>query len=49
MVSAVNNAIVMRNCPYLWVPPGICILITVMAFNFIGDGLRDAFDPKMKR
>ncbi|MBO5770234.1 MAG: ABC transporter permease [Spirochaetales bacterium] len=49
MVSSVNNAIVMRNCPYLWIPPGICILITVMAFNFIGDGLRDAFDPKMKR
>lgn len=49
MVSAVNNPIIMRSCPYLWIPPGICILITVMAFNFIGDGLRDAFDPKMKR
>lgn len=49
MVSAVNSTIVMRSCPYLWVPPGICILITVMAFNFIGDGLRDAFDPRMKR
>ena len=49
MVSAVNSPIVMRSCPYLWIPPGICILITVMAFNFIGDGLRDAFDPKMKR
>ncbi|TFB14671.1 ABC transporter permease [Filobacillus milosensis] len=31
---------------YAWIPPGLCILITVLAINFIGDGLRDAFDPK---
>jgi len=49
MVSSVNDVIVMLDCPYVWVPPGICILLTVMAINFIGDGLRDAFDPKMKR
>lgn len=35
--------------PNLWVPVGICIVLAVLAFNFIGDGLRDAFDPKMKR
>jgi dipeptide transport system permease protein len=29
--------------------PGLCILITVLAFNLLGDGLRDAFDPKLKR
>ncbi len=28
---------------------GVCLLITVLGFNFVGDGLRDAFDPKMKR
>lgn len=33
----------------LWVPPGICITLAILAFNFVGDGLRDAFDPKMKR
>lgn len=49
MVSSVNNPIVMRNHFYIWGPPGICILLTVLAFNFVGDGLRDAFDPKMKR
>ena len=32
-----------------WVPPGICITLAILAFNFVGDGLRDAFDPKMKR
>lgn len=32
-----------------WVPPGICITLAILAFNFVGDGLRDAFDPKAKR
>ena len=39
----------MTNYWFVWIPAGICILLTVLAFNFIGDGLRDAFDPKMKR
>ena len=28
---------------------GVLLLLTVLAFNLVGDGLRDAFDPKMKR
>ena len=34
---------------YIWVPIGALICLAVIAFNFVGDGLRDAFDPKMKR
>lgn len=49
MVTAVNNPIILKNFLNIWTPPGICILLTVLAFNFIGDGLRDAYDPKMKR
>lgn len=49
MVNSVTNPIILRNFPNIWLPPGICILLTVLAFNFIGDGLRDAYDPKMKR
>lgn len=49
MVSAINDSTVMRDFPAVWVSPGICILFTVLAFNFIGDGLRDATDPRMKR
>lgn len=45
MVDAVASSAIMRNYPNIWVPPGICILLAVLAFNFIGDGLRDAFDP----
>ncbi len=33
---------------YIWIPVGALICLTVIAFNFVGDGLRDAFDPKMK-
>lgn len=40
---------VLENNPWVWVPPGILIILAVLAFNFIGDGLRDALDPKMKR
>ena len=40
---------VLQSFPLVWVPSGICILIAVLAFNFIGDGLRDALDPKQRR
>lgn len=48
MVAAVEDSLIMRQHPNIWVTPGLCILITVLAFNFVGDGLRDATDPKMK-
>ena len=34
---------------WAWVPAGICIVLAVLGFNFIGDGLRDALDPKQRR
>lgn len=49
MVQSVTDTVVMQNYPNMWVPAGILICLTVLAFNFIGDGLRDAYDPKMKR
>lgn len=49
IINAVNDSYVMTNYLWVWVPAGMLILLTVLAFNFIGDGLRDAFDPKMKR
>ncbi len=44
-----ENKINIQAYPYLGLIPGICICITVMAVNFIGDGLRDAFDPRTKK
>ena len=49
IINDVNNAYVMTNYLVIWIPAGICLLLTVLGFNFVGDGLRDAFDPKMKR
>ena len=40
---------ILSNYPNIWIPAGICIVLAVLAFNFIGDGLRDALDPRMKR
>ena len=39
----------LKYYPNFWIAPGICITLAILAFNFVGDGLRDAFDPKMKR
>ena len=49
IMTDVNDAFVMTHYWYIWIPAGICLLITVLGFNFVGDGLRDAFDPRMKR
>ena len=49
IINDVNNSFVMTNYLFIWIPAGICLLLSVLGFNFIGDGLRDAFDPKMKR
>jgi peptide/nickel transport system permease protein len=40
---------ILQNYPLIWVPAGVCIVIAVLGFNFVGDGLRDALDPKGRR
>ncbi len=49
IINDVNDTFVLTNYWFIWIPAGICLLSTVLAFNLVGDGLRDAFDPKMKR
>lgn len=46
MLSGSRNYI--RDCPYMVLFPGLAIAITVLALNLLGDGLRDAMDPKLK-
>ena len=43
-----ENKVHIRYYPYLGLIPGICIALAVMSVNFIGDGLRDALDPRTK-
>ncbi|MCL2009166.1 MAG: ABC transporter permease [Synergistaceae bacterium] len=38
-----------RDYPHLTLYPGLAIMLTILALNFLGDGLRDALDPKLKR
>ena len=49
IINDVSNSYVLTNYWFVWIPAGVCLMLTVLAFNFVGDGLRDAFDPKMKR
>lgn len=49
MVIYANKSFVLKNMPWLWIPPGILILVTVISINLMGDGLRDAVDPKSNR
>ena len=49
IINDVNNTYVLTTYGFVWIPAGICLLVTVLAFNLVGDGLRNAFDPKMKR
>jgi len=47
-VILANGRAFLRNAPWIATFPGAFIFLTVLAFNFIGDGLRDALDPKLK-
>ena len=47
MLNAARSLDILRSQPWFWLPPGVMILITVLSINFIGDGLRDALDPRM--
>ena len=49
IMNDVSNSYVLTEYWFIWIPAGICLMLTVLGFNFVGDGLRDAFDPKMKR
>ncbi|WP_459129559.1 oligopeptide ABC transporter permease [Guggenheimella bovis] len=48
MLAAAQNLRILQYEWWMWVPPGIMVLLTVLSINFVGDGLRDALDPKLK-
>lgn len=49
MLMSANNLATLTRRPWQWVPAGLCILLAVLSINFVGDGLRDAFDSKQKK
>jgi ABC-type dipeptide/oligopeptide/nickel transport system permease subunit len=46
MLNDAQNLTLIQTMPWLWLPPGIAIALTVLSVNFVGDGLRDATDPR---
>lgn len=46
MLNEAQSLTVLATQPWLWLPPGLMILLAVLSINFMGDGLRDAMDPK---
>jgi peptide/nickel transport system permease protein len=48
MLTDAQSLTVLERMAWLWLPPGVMILISVLAINFVGDGLRDALDPSLK-
>ena len=48
MLYSAQSLAVLQGMPWLWIPPGAAIALSVLAANFLGDGLRDALDPRMR-
>lgn len=46
MLMEARQTDVLQNKLWIWVPPAVCITLTILSINFVGEGLKDAFDPK---
>jgi peptide/nickel transport system permease protein len=49
MIIEARAPAVLKDAPWFWLPPGILIALLVLGVNFVGDGLRDALDPRSQR
>jgi peptide/nickel transport system permease protein len=49
MINLAQSATILQTMPWLWAPPGLLIALAVLSINFVGDGLRDALDPRAVR
>ena len=49
MLNGAQSLTVLTRQPWLWIPPGVMIVVLVIAINFIGDALRDALDPNSEK
>lgn len=48
MLREAQSLTILEQMPWMWIPPGLIIALTVLAINFFGDGLRDALDPRQQ-
>ncbi len=49
MINAAKAPSTLQGLPWAWIPPGFVIALIVLAVNSVGDGLRDALDPRSAR
>jgi peptide/nickel transport system permease protein len=49
MLNEAQSLTILEGMPWLWIPPGVLIAIAVLSINFVGDGLRDALDPRSRK
>jgi peptide/nickel transport system permease protein len=49
MLNEARSITILEEMPWLWIPPGVMIALAVLSINFVGDGLRDALDPRARR
>ena len=49
MLTEAQKLSILDSMPWLWIPPGLMIFLTVLSVNFVGDGLRDALDPQSRQ
>ena len=47
MLESARNLDILQHLPWMWIPPAIMTVLTVLCVNFIGDGIRDAIDPRL--
>ncbi len=46
MLYNAQSITILKSCQWMWLPPGLALVITILCINFVGNGLRDALDPK---
>jgi peptide/nickel transport system permease protein len=49
MLTGSQSITTLEDMPWLWLPPGLMIVIAVLSINFVGDGMRDALDPRSRK
>ena len=46
MLYNAQSITILKDCLWMWLPPGLALVVTILSINFVGNGLRDALDPK---
>lgn len=47
-INSAQKLMILKNCPWMWLPAGICLVVFIICINVVGEGLRAALDPKTR-